>query len=183
MASATDQALRKLAISNGGRYYNIRSDAPFGYLDKLCYMGDEKPATNALFEIVNRCGSGFVVFHAPFFNGSCLAVNTDNSKATTLKEREHFTGRLFLFSSEMPKKLDANAEKFELFVPIKTAFTSTDNNEGRGVRAIVRSVANQRFLVVKPGGSPFACAKDPSLATVFVFEQRLSFSSKRKTQK
>ena len=183
MASATDQALTKLTISNDGRYYYIRSDAPFGYFDKFCYMGDEKPATNALFEIVHRCGSDFVSFHAPFFNGSYLAVNTDNSKATTLKEMEHFTGRLFLFNSKMSKKLDTNAEKFELFVPVNTASTSTDNKEGEGVRAIIRSVANQRFLVVKPGGSPFACGKDPSLATVFVFEQRLNFSSKRKTRK
>ena len=165
-----DQALTKLTLSNGGKYH-IRSEAPFGYLDEKCYMGDKKPATNALFEVVHHGdSSGFVSFNAPFFNGSHLAVNT-NDNITILKDKERFAGRLSLKDSVGHGKA-AKAAQFELFVPIKTEPAAAVKKDGSAFRAIVRSVANQRFLVVKSGGGPFACEKDPSLATIFTFEQR-----------
>ena len=163
-----DQALTKLTLSNGGKYH-IRSEAPFGYLDEKCYMGDPKPATNALFEVVRHGkGSGFVSFNAPFFDESYLAVNTNDNNVTILKDKERFAGRLSLKNSVGYGK----ETQFELFVPIKTESAAAVKKEGNDFRAIVRSVANQRFLVVKSGGSPFACEKDPSLATIFTFEQR-----------
>ena len=145
-------------------------------------MGDRKPATNALFEVVHHGnGSGFVSFNAPFFNGSHLAVNT-NDNITILKDKERFAGRLSLKDSVGHGK----EAQFELFVPTKTESAAAVKKEGSGFRAIVRSVANQRFLVVKSGGGPFACEKDPSLATIFTFEQRfdliLSLSTKFMSQ-
>ena len=161
-----DRTLTKLTLSNGGKYH-IRSEAPFGYLDERCYMGDKKPATNALFEVVHHGGSsGFASFNAPFFNGSHLAVNTSDKNVKLLKDKERFAGRLFLLKNSVGH---GKAAQFELFVPIKTESAAAVVNT---FRAIVRSVANQRFLVVKSGGSPFACEKDPSLATIFTFEQR-----------
>ena len=133
-------------------------------------MGDKKPATNALFEVVHHGdSSGFVSFNAPFFNGSHLAVNTSD-KNVTLKDKDRFAGRLFLLKNSVRY---GKAAQFELFVPIKTeSAAAVVKKDGSAFRAIVRSVANQRFLVVKSGGGPFACEKDPSLATIFTFEQR-----------
>ena len=165
-----DRTLTKLTLSNGGKYH-IRSAAPFGYLDEKCYMGDKKPATNALFEVVHHGdSSGFVSFNAPFFNGSHLAVITSDKNVTLFKDKERFAGRLFLLKNGVAH---GKAAQFELFVPIKTESTAAvAKKDGNAFRTIVRSVANQRFLVVKSGGGPFACEKDPSLATVFTFEQR-----------
>lgn len=66
-----------------------------------------------------------------------------------------------------PKKV----AQFELFAPINCHSDVKVNNEDEvGIQAIVRSVATQRFIIVKDGINPIAIEKDPSLATVFVFE-------------
>ena len=127
-------ALTKLTLPSGGKYH-IRSEAPFGYLDEKCYMGDKKPATNALFEVVNNGDSScFVSFTAPFFNGSHLAVNTDDNNVTLFKDKERFAGRLFLLKNSVGH---GKAAQFELFVPIKTeSAAAAVKNDGSAFRAM-----------------------------------------------
>ena len=93
-----------------------------------------------------------------------------------MEEKENFSGRLFLLKNDN-KSSSLETAQFELFVPInadnvvsfwKKAFW---NEKEEGVRAIIRSVSNQRFLSIKSGGNPFASEKDPALATVFILER------------
>lgn len=166
-------ALTKLTLPSG-KYY-IRSESPWqGYLQgKFCYISEKatKPGQSALFDVVTVGGSaGFVYFRSTFFDRNNLLSVSQKDKmaeknATTLEEEEHFTGRLFL-SAEDTNNL--GAAQFELFVP-----PMNSGNVAKNVRAIIRSVSNQRFLSVKSGGSPFATEKDPSLATVFILERDL----------
>ena len=169
-------ALTKLSLSNG-KYY-IGSEAPSGYFyGKLCHILEgEKPGLSALFELINDDRSnGFVYFRSPFFNGRYLAVNTHEDKAASLEEKRHFTGRLCLGNwaivrSDGTKQFfTTDAAQFELFLP---PINVSNDASKAGVRAIIRSVKNQQYLSVKPGGNPFATEKDPSLATVFILEQR-----------
>ena len=166
-------ALTKLSLLNG-KYY-IGSEAPSGYFHgKFCHILEgAKPGLSALFELINDDRSnGFVYFRSPFFNGSYLAVNTDEDKAASLEEKKHFTGRLCLLETNNPSKLELEARaQFELFVPPVNVGNDA-NKAGVRVRAIIRSVRSQQYLSVKPGGNPFATEKDPTLATVFTFEQR-----------
>ena len=166
-------ALTKLSLLNG-KYY-IGSEAPSGYFHgKFCHILEgAKPGLSALFELINDDRSnGFVYFRSPFFNGSYLTVNTDEDKAASLEEKKHFTGRLCLLETNNPSKLELEARaQFELFVPPVNVGNDA-NKAGVCVRAIIRSVRSQQYLSVKPGGNPFATEKDPTLATVFTFEQR-----------
>ena len=159
-------ALTKLSLSNG-QYY-IGSEAPLGYFHgKFCYILEgAKPEQDALFElIIADRSNGFIYFRSSFFNGSYLAVNTEEDKAASLEEKRYFTGRLCLLETNKPSKLDAT--KFELFVP-----PMNDNFAKKAhFRAIIRSVRNQQYLSVKPGGNLFATENDPSLATVFIFKR------------
>ena len=168
--------LTKLSLSYG-KYY-IGSEVPSGYFHgKLCHILEgAKPGLSALFELINDDRSnGFVYFRSPFFNGSYLAVNTHEDKAASLEEKRHFTGRLCLSNGAIVRLIQLSNSslldptQFELFLP---PINAINNANKAGVRAIIRSVKNQQYLSVKPGGNLFATEKDPSLATVFIFEQR-----------
>ena len=127
-------------------------------------------------EVTDNGSAGFVTFCSPFIDGSYLAVQKiekDETDGTTVEEEENYSGRLFLLKNDNKSSIleAAQAAQFELFVPL-----SADNEakKGDGVRAIIRSVSNQRFLSIKFGGNPFASEKDPALATVFILERFLS---------
>lgn len=77
--AAAHQELTKLSLPSGQKY-GIRSESPFGYLDKSCYIDAARPATNELFEVVHHgASSEFASFYAP--RGSYLAVHiVDNKK-------------------------------------------------------------------------------------------------------
>ena len=164
--------LTKLSLSNG-KYY-IRSEAPWkGYLQgKLCSISEKatKPRLSALFDVTSINGSsGLVSLRSSFFDGSYLVVQKKDN-GTMLTEEEHFSGRLFLSNKNNSSKLEAAQAQFELFVP-----PNADNavKKDDGIRAIIRSDSNQRFLSIKSGGNPFATEKDPALATVFILERFL----------
>ena len=121
-------------------------------------------------EITDNDSAGFVSFRSSLSDESYLAVQKMVKDGTaTVEEKENYSGRLFLLKSDN-KFSSLEAAQFELFVPL-----TTDNEvmEAEGVRAIIRSVSNQRFLSIKSGGNPFASEKDPALATVFILERFL----------
>ena len=162
--------LTKLTLSNG-KYY-IRTEAPHkGYLQgKLCSISEKatKPRLSALFDVTSINGSsGLVSLRSSFFDGSYLVVQKKDN-GTMLTEEEHFSGRLFLSKKHIFSSLET--AQFELFHPLN-AHNAAKKEEG--IRAIIRSVSNQRFLSIKSGGNPFATEKDPALATVFILERFL----------
>ena len=134
---------------------------------------------SALFDVDVTDGNdstGFVSFHSSLFDGS-LAVH---AALLSDSEKENYSGRLFLLRND-DKSSSLEAAQFELFAPInadnvaffwKKAFWKKKEEE-EGVRAIIRSTSNQRFLSIKSGGNPFATEKDPALATVFILERFL----------
>ena len=171
--------LTKLTLSNG-KYY-IRTEAPHkGYLQgKLCSISEKatKPRLSSLFDMTAINGSSRLVsLRSSFFDGSYLAVQKiekDERNEITVEEKENFSGRLFLLKNDNKSSIleAAQAAQFELFVPLSA---NNEAKKGDGVRAIIRSVSNQRFLSIKFGGNPFASEKDPALATVFILERFLS---------
>ena len=130
---------------------------------------------SALFDVTaGNDSAGFVSFRSSLYDGS-LAVR---AALLSDSEKEKYSGRLFLLGNDN-KSPSLEATQFELFVPInadKFAFfwkKAFWNEKEEGVRAIIRSVSNQRFLSIKSGGNPFASEKDPALATVFILERFL----------
>ena len=174
--------LTKLALANGK--YFIRSEAPWqGYLQgKLCSISDDatKKSLSALFDVTAVNGSaGFVSLRSSFFDGRYLAVQKmekGESDVTSAEEEENYKGPLFLLKDN-DKSSSLEAAQFELLVPLNTdnvAFfwkKAFWKKKEEGIRVIIRSVSNQRFVSIKSGGNPFATEKDPALATVFRLER------------
>lgn len=178
-----------------GKYY-IRSEAPLqGYLQgKLCYIAEDAecgsaksppaiPPPSFMATVTGTNDAGFMSFRSSLFEDeeSYLAVRkkieNDEMSGKMLEEEGNFSGRLILSNIdsslffEQPSNLEET--QFELFVPPNA--TNFANEEKEGVRALIKSVSNGRFISIKSGGNPFATEKDPALATVFCFERELRF--------
>ena len=136
---------------------------------------------SALFDVDVTDGNdsdGFVSFRSSLFDGS-LAVR---AALLSDSEKENYSGRLFLLKNDN-KYSSLEAARFELFVPINAenvAFfwqKAFWKKKEEGIRVIIRSVSNQRFVSIKSGGNPFATEKDPALATVFFLERCVFLST------